>query len=198
MSTPANPPAPQQPPVILPPPPGPPVAPTPKKKSVAGRMISVVVAVAVAAGVYFVAQNLNKSEATSTKAGDCVSMSGTTSNPKFEKVGCDAANVTHIVGKSLGKSGESCGEPYGEYTETLDNKPVAKLCLVQNLVEGTCFKNGVSADVTVQKIECSQKDAVKVAKVIKGTADKNACPKETDDATVYPEPPTTHCLVVVG
>jgi hypothetical protein len=191
MSTPVNPPV--QPPADPTPQPA---TPAPARKSAARARITLAVLVALlAVGGYFAYKNWG-SEASRTNVGDCVSITGAKFDPKFEKLACDSPNATHVVAKSLGTSSQSCGDPYGEFTETLDGEPSAKLCLIPNYVEGTCFKSEVvSIDSSPDKIDCSAADAIKVVKVVRGIADKSVCPEDAD-AEVYPEPPTTQCLAL--
>jgi hypothetical protein len=168
----------------------------PPRKSKARAWITLIVLVGLlGVGGYFVYQNWG-TEAEQTKPGECVSITGAKFSPKFEKLGCDSPNVTHVVAKSLGTSGEKCADPYSEFTETLDEKPVAKLCLIENLAEGTCLKDElVQMDASSKRVDCGEKDAIKVVKVVKGQADKALCPAGSQ-AFVYPDLPTTQCFAL--
>jgi hypothetical protein len=188
MSTPVNP-AQQQ--VNVPP--QPPI-PTPGSKA-RGRIVLIVLVVLLGVGGYFVYKNWG-TEAQQTKPGECVSITGPKFSPKFEKLACDSPNATHTVAKSLGTSGEKCADPYSEFTETLDEKPVAKLCLIENLPEGVCLKDEmVQMDASSKRVDCSTPEAIKVVKVVKGQADKALCP-EGSQAFVYPDLPTTQCFAL--
>jgi hypothetical protein len=189
MSTPVNP---AQQPVNAPPPP---VIP-PRDSRTRARVTLALLVILLGVIGYFAYQNWG-TEAQQSKQGDCVSITGAKFSPKFEKVGCDAANVTHTVAKTLGTSGEKCPQPYDEFTETLDDKPAAKLCLIENLVEGTCLNNEmVQMDASSTRVDCGTKNAIKVVKVVKGQADKALCPAGAQ-ALVYPDLPTTQCLALV-
>jgi hypothetical protein len=189
-------PVPQQ-PVNLPPPPAPPPPGPGKKSSTRARITLLVLVLLLAVGGYFAWQNWGTAAAR-TNPGDCVSVTGASFDPKFEKLSCDSPDVTHVVAKSLGTSGESCGDAYDEFTQTLDGKPVAKLCLIPNLVEGTCLKNSiVQIESAPEKVDCGSADAIKVVKVVKGKGDKALCP-EGAEATVYQEPPLTQCLALAS
>lgn len=139
--------------------------------------------------------------ATGSKPGDCIKITGTTTDPKLEKLACDNPAATHIVGKSMGATSQKCGDSYDEYVETVEydnsgtQRTTAKLCLVPNLAEGICIRGDAAADTAAsdEKVDCRTPSAIKVAKAVKGKADKTLCPPKTD-ASVYPEPPTTLCF----
>ena len=122
-------------------------------------------------------------------------------DPKLEKLACDNPAATHIVGKSMGATSQKCGDSYDEYVETVEydnsgtQRTTAKLCLVPNLAEGICIRGDAAADTAAsdEKVDCKTPSAIKVAKAVKGKADKTLCPPKTD-ASVYPEPPTTLCF----
>jgi hypothetical protein len=88
MSTPVNP-AQQQ----LNVPPRPPI---PARRSRTRAWVTLIMLVAVL-GVpgYFAYQNWG-TEAEQSKPGDCVSVTGAKFSPRFEKLGCDSPNVTHL------------------------------------------------------------------------------------------------------
>jgi hypothetical protein len=151
--------------------------------------VTAVVAFLLAGGVFLWVYLSSGSDAAGVRTGDCANISGT----ELRKVDCDSAEMTHIVGKTLAKSEETCTEPYQDYAEG-----GVKLCLIPNMPEGFCFDGTVeSFDVTPAKLPCDDKRAAKVVKVMKGSVDDSACPKDST-ASVYPEPPMTQCILPIG
>jgi hypothetical protein len=162
-----------------------------RKKGFPRWIISVIALIVVGGGVY--AYNYFTSDAAQAKAGDCAHLSGSESSPNFESVPCDAANATHIVGKSLSSNSDSCNGPYDEFTQTARRGPDAKLCLMPNFAEGNCYQlDGPSMDYP--KVDCATDGSVKVSKLVKGKSDEAAC-GTAGKAFAFPEPPTTYCLV---
>ncbi|GGS27499.1 MULTISPECIES: LppU/SCO3897 family protein [Actinokineospora] len=161
-------------------------APT-KKPSVAKRILGFVVALVVAGGVAY-AVNYFSSDAAQTKAGDCASVTGTTSAPEFSTVECTAPEANYTVGKVLSSTSESCGEGYDEYTETARRGPDSKLCLAPRLVAGECHQFSGSTTMGYPKVPCSTQGALKVTEV---TAEAD-CAEGTPLA--YPEPKVVYCL----
>jgi hypothetical protein len=168
--------------------------PAPQKKSggtVRKILVSIVGLVVVAGAVY--AFNYFTSDVAQAKAGDCGKVTGTESKPDYTTVGCDSADANVTVGKAMTNTAESCGEgDYLEFTMSASRGPDAKLCLIPKLEEGQCYPLDTGDSVEFPKQACSA-DNVKVAKIVKGTADQAAC-GETGAGLVFSEPATTFCL----
>lgn len=194
------PPPPQQPPF---PPQGPmqqapmgqgpmPLGPAPKKKpNVVVRILTAVVGIAVAALVVY-GINYFTSDAAQTKAGDCASLTGTTTKPEFKTVACGAAEANYTVAKVLGGTKESCGgQYYDEYTETARRGPDSKLCLIPIMAEGNCYQLEGSS-MGYPKVDCSKSGAYKLTKKAEGVEDEATC---TEGAPLtFPEPKLTLCF----
>jgi hypothetical protein len=158
----------------------------PKKSSLAKRIGGVVVGLIVAAGVAY-AFNYFGSDAAQTKAGDCASITGSSSKPEFTTVGCEAPEANYIIGKVLESNTESCGDNYDEYTETSSRGPDSKLCLVPKLVSGECHDVSGSG-MGYPVVDCSATGALKVTTV----NDEAECTE--GEALAYTEPKTIYCL----
>ncbi|ONI86421.1 hypothetical protein ALI144C_10875 [Actinosynnema sp. ALI-1.44] len=182
------------------PPPGQPGAPLPppepKKKGFPKWAISLIVLIVIGGGIY--AFSYFSNDAAQAKAGECAKVSGTKSKPDYKTVGCDSAEVTHVVGKALGKTSDSCGatEKYDEFTLT-GRGPDTKLCLMPKWGEGDCRKAD-EATVDYPKVDCASakgdSNVVKIVKVISGpSAEESQCPKETGPV-LFPEPKTVYCV----
>lgn len=189
---------PGQPGAMLPPPPNAQFAPQPRKKGFPKWLISVIVLLVIGGGFY--AFNYFTNDAAQAKAGDCAKVSGTKSKPNYDSIGCDSADATHVVGKALSKTSESCGtnSNYDEFTLT-GRGPDTKLCLMPKWNEGECrtYKEG-TADYP--KVDCGAAkgtDVIKVVKVVKGSTDVSQCPQENSAPAAFPEPPTVYCLAPV-
>jgi hypothetical protein len=155
-----------------------------------GRIASAIVAIAVVAGGYY-AFNYFTSDAAQTKAGDCASLTGTTSEPDFKTVDCGSAEANYTVGRAL-STGESCGENYDEYTEIARRGPKTKLCLVPTLVEGSCYDMGGSG-MGYPAVDCGASGAFKVTKIAQGSDDVSVCGEDAAPIA-FPEPKTVFCL----
>ncbi|WP_158848407.1 LppU/SCO3897 family protein [Saccharothrix deserti] len=168
-----------------------PPEPPKKKKGVIARILTAIIGLVVA-GVVIYGVNYFTSDAAQSKAGDCASLTGTTTKPEFKTVDCGSAEANYTIGKVLGGPGEACGgDGYDEYTETARRGPDSKLCLVPNLVEGSCYVlEGNQMGYPV--VDCGTSSAFKLVKQVKGTADEALC---TESAPLtYPEPKMTLCF----
>jgi hypothetical protein len=183
------------PPGQLPPPPGqgqwPQGGPAPKpKKGFPRWLISLIVLVVIGGGVY--AFNYFTNDAAQAKAGDCAHLSGTESKPDYKAVGCDSAEATHTVGKTMSSTTAPCGGDYDEFTLTQSRGPDTKLCLFPNMVEGNCYDLD-SPDMSYPKVDCGSPKAVKVTKIVKDKNDESLCGKEEQPWSI-PTPPRTMCI----
>lgn len=166
------------------------IPPAPKKKGILARILTAVIGLVVA-GVVVYGINYFTSDAAQSKAGDCASLTGTNSNPDFKTVDCGAAEANYTIGKVL-KLNESCGENYDEYTETARRGPDTKVCLVPNLVEGSCYDVEDTTQMGYPAVDCGKPGVYKLTKLVKGSADESAC---TDAVPLlFPEPKTTFCF----
>ncbi|ALG11318.1 hypothetical protein AOZ06_34550 [Kibdelosporangium phytohabitans] len=155
-----------------------------------------IVAVVVVLGGWGVYRYLSN-DVVQAKAGDCAKVSGTKAKPSYDTVGCDSADATHVVGKTLPSNSDSCGADakYDEFT--LSGGKGVKLCLMPKWAEGDCRKYD-EANASYPKVDCAaskgSNEAVKVLKVISGpTAEESQCPKESGPV-LFPEPKTVYCL----
>ncbi|GGU46298.1 LppU/SCO3897 family protein [Lentzea flava] len=125
--------------------------------------------------------------ATAARVGDCARISGTHDNPKYQALDCASEQATVKIAKILPWNEDKCpsgGMDYSTYTGD------STFCLMPNFVEGACY--GQDPDSGITKVDCSTKDAVKVAKVLTGKTDRAACGSAR--AAVFPEPAVTFCL----
>jgi hypothetical protein len=166
------------------------IPPEPKKRGIVSRILTAVIGLVVA-GVVVYGINYFTSDAAQSKAGDCASLTGTTTSPDFKTVDCGSAEANYTIGKVLGSLSESCGENYDEYTESARRGPDSKLCLVPNLVEGSCYEDS-GTQMGYPAVDCSKSGALKLVKLVKGSVDESAC----GDAVplTYAEPKTTFCF----
>ncbi|GAB2988281.1 LppU/SCO3897 family protein [Saccharothrix stipae] len=166
------------------------IPPAPKKKrGVVATVVSVVVGLALFGAVGY-GINYLTSDAAKSEAGQCASLTGTTSKPDFKTVDCGSTEANYTIGKVLGSTSESCGGYYDEYTET-GRGPDSKICLVPNMVEGSCYElEGNQMGYPV--VDCAKSGAFKLVKQVKGSEDESAC---TDGAPLtFPEPKMTLCF----
>ncbi|MFC0106921.1 LppU/SCO3897 family protein [Kibdelosporangium aridum] len=178
------PPAPQQ--------PGQQPQPEPKRKKGLPRwLISIIALIVIGGGVY--AYNYFTNDAVQAKAGDCAKITGAKDKPEYASVACDSGTATHVVGKALSNTSDTCADPYISYTMTASRGPDAKLCLVPKMEEGACYKEDKNAATDFVKTDCGAADdeTLKVTKIVNGAGDA-ACGEAAP--ITFPEPPTTLCF----
>ncbi|XVV04343.1 LppU/SCO3897 family protein [Actinosynnema sp. CA-248983] len=181
--TPNYPPPPQQEPMQQ--------GPAKKKPNIGVRILSAVAGIAVVLAVGYGVKYFT-SDAAQTKAGDCASLTGTTTKPEFKTVACGAAEANYTVAKALSGPGESCGgQYYDEYTETVSRGPKSKLCLIPIMAEGNCYQLEGSA-MGYPKVDCSASGAYKLTKKAEGVEDEAACAEGAP--LTFPEPKLTLCF----
>jgi hypothetical protein len=132
-------------------------------------------------------------DAHNTNVGDCASVTGTTSKPKYDKVDCGAGTANYQVGVVL-KPTDTCPKGYDEYYEegTLNN---VKLCLAAVLTDGKCydFDTTGATEMGYKDIPCTDPKATQV-KTMKGATDSKGCP-DPDRALVYAPLKIVYCAV---
>lgn len=166
------------------------VPPAPKKKGVVARILTAIIGLVVA-GVVVYGINYFTSDAAQSKAGDCASLTGTSTKPDFKTVDCGTAEANYTIGKVLGLN-ESCGGYYDEYTETARRGPDTKVCLVPNMTEGSCYDVENSTSMGYPAVDCGKAGVFKLVKLVKGSADESACADSVP--LTYEEPKTTFCF----
>ncbi|MFI6101812.1 hypothetical protein ACIA8G_40215 [Lentzea sp. NPDC051213] len=198
----------QMPPGQMPPGQPMPYGPPPKKKGGAGKIIGSLIGIIVLVGGVLLVKaviggGLSALTEPSAKAGDCANLTGTTFSPKYKAVDCGSPEANYIVGKAMNSTSDACpSDKYSTYTETGRRSSGLKLCLVEKLEEGKCYKDEmVAINMDTKAVECTAgqstlEPVVKVDKVVKAaTAD---CGEAT--AVSYPEPAPgiTYCLSPVA
>ncbi|MCE7002593.1 hypothetical protein LWC34_07075 [Kibdelosporangium philippinense] len=168
-----------------------------RKKGLPKWLVSLIALIVVGGGVYAFQYFTN--DAAQAKAGDCATVSGSKTSPKYEAVACDSAAVTHVVGKALTNTSENCavGEArYDEFTMT-GRGPDTKLCLMPKWGEGECRTILDDTNLEYPKVDCAgakgNENAVKIVKVMTGSVDPATCPEGSGGLT-FPEPPTVYCF----
>lgn len=155
------------------------------------KPVLAIVAVAVAA--VGVLAFVNFTGGPKAKAGECVAV---TSGTEVVSTGCTAGNARFRVGRVLTDSGANCPASDDEYVQVVPSSG-GKLCLLPNLVEGSCYQPADNDD-SWGPSACTGEETIKVAKVIAAVGDGAECPDGDDVVSiVYPEPPTTYCLAPV-
>ncbi len=137
-------------------------------------------------GVY--ALGFFDSEQPPVPVGQCASVSRAADAPRFTPLDCGSDQANVKVAKVVAQTGEGCpagGSSYSTFTSSVT------LCLIPNLVEGSCY--GQDRVAGLLKVPCGTAQSVKVAKVLGGGA---ACGEQR--AVSYPEPAVTFCLAEGG
>ncbi|KJK42015.1 hypothetical protein UK23_39220 [Lentzea aerocolonigenes] len=130
------------------------------------------------------------------EVGDCVKLTGTSIDLKYDKVSCEGGLHNYTVGKVLGGQSEKCGEDPAAYTKYKGHsgyKSVA-LCMIPVFVDGQCYDFSLSGlYAEIKTVECGAFQSAK-AKVLANTVDKAACGESPALAVAYPEIRTTYCF----
>ena len=149
-------------------------------------VIGLGVAALVLLGAY--AAGLFDSERPQVAAGQCAGITGAADAPRFTALDCGSDQANVKVAKVVAQTGEGCpagGSAYSTFTSSVT------LCLIPNLVEGSCY--GPDKAAGLLKVPCGTAQSVKVAKVLGGGA---ACGEQRSVA--FPEPAVTFCLAEGG
>jgi hypothetical protein len=178
--------------------PTPPPAPAGKPKKSTFTIIKIVVGILVIAGgaiAYFVTRG---SDPAASNVGDCIKVNvASTTNADIERIDCKSADAAYKVAHTSSNVSEDCPggdeSSYVSYTETRSRGSDTLLCLMLNVQEGDCIKQGTSAD---EIVDCTSPEATyKVIKVVTGSADPAGCPADTTvDGYIYTKPPTVQCF----
>lgn len=149
-------------------------------------------------------------DASRAQAGDCIDFivekapgaGELIGEAAAQKIDCEDADAAYEVGVRLDDPRGACpGEAYAFYFQEGGPFGKFKLCLIPNVAEGDCF---VESQTRTDRFACTEgkrTDAVKVLRVVKGTADENRCADIDRDevyALTYPAPPRTICFEPFG
>lgn len=174
-----------------PPAPETPGAPAKPSKTIAIRLLSALVAVAVAIGVYLFFHR--SSAAANASVGECLKVQGSTTvgSPKTDPIACTDPAALFVV-TDTGDENLSCekGETtYQEYSDK-DSKDVKRqLCLRPNFTVGGCFVEEATEKDLPQVGDCTslQSDAkFKVVKIDTASSDASKC-DDPDLTYSYPK-----------
>lgn len=149
-------------------------------------------------------------DASRARAGDCVDFiveeapgaGELIGEAAAQKIDCEDEDAAYEVGVRLDDPRGACpGEAYTSYFQEGGPFGKFKLCLIPNVVEGECFVESQTKSDRFACTEGKRTDAVKVLRVVKGTADENRCADIDRDevyALTYPAPPRTICFEPFG
>jgi hypothetical protein len=182
----------------------------PPKKSGAGKIIGSILAfVLVAGGVFLVKAliggGISAISGPDAKPGDCASVTGTTVRPEYKKVDCGATEANYFIAKAMKSTTEACpSEDYAEYSESGRRGSGMKLCLVEKLQEGKCYKEElVKINMEGMKVvECpAAPNEFAITKILKIEKMVKAATAECGEATAVsyaePSPGITYCVTAV-
>lgn len=151
-------------------------------------------------------------DASRAQAGDCIDFTverapaagELVGEAAAEKIDCEDESAAYEVGVRLDDPRGACpGEGYAFYFQEGGPFGKFKLCLIPNVAEGDCF---VESQTKTDRFACTEgkrTDAIKVLRVLKGTADEERCAdmgggEEEVYALTYPTPPRTICFAPFG
>jgi hypothetical protein len=152
-------------------------------------LVAAVVVVAVGVIGYLVF--FQKSDPTSAKVDDCVSISGPASLATASRLSCDDDKALYVV-TAAGKT-VTCDAHEVSYSGS--NRDRTKLCLFYNVRVGECLKVTQNGDGDA-KASCAT-GMLKVLSVRTDTADKTQCPAQADEARADPTRNRLICFATV-
>ncbi|WP_405179822.1 hypothetical protein OG225_39925 [Nocardia sp. NBC_01377] len=128
------------------------------------------------------------------RVGSCGKLSGSTVEAEFAVAECADADANYVVAQRLdGVDAECASVDYASYYQTSGAEYT--LCLRLNVGEGDCVDSALTGAST--RVACTAAADFKVARIVRGTADRSACGSAAtdEDTIVYPQPePMTLCL----
>jgi hypothetical protein len=121
------------------------------------------------------------------RALDCASVTGADDTARLTPLPCDDGAATFRV-VSRGGSVE-LGCPDGAYRELRTGGELT--CLMPNFQEGRCYAPD-DANRAFTVVACEDPSAIRITKVVQGTADTADCPG--GNGLGYPDPPVAICI----
>lgn len=165
-------------------------------------VMGVILAIALAAGRFVLrehraeerSRHSAEKELDSFAVGDCVTMSQGKSGTDLTKTGCEV-DPSYTVGLHIDASAECSDGKYTQYSITIKDAAVGKLCLAKNLVVGHCYQQGGPGGST-QLVDCAKagENAYRVVQRFE-LDDEKRCPEDTTPSR-YSAPPRTYCLAL--
>lgn len=145
-------------------------------------VISLIVLVVLAVGGWGFHQ-LTKSDAEKVQVGQCVKLSGTSHDPKFNITSCDSMDANYKVVDN--KDGSTCPDD-ADASAWQTGKYSYHLCLQMNVKQGDCLHDGLNYHT---KVGCGSSDAdYKVTGVLTGATDDTGCSDDTKKFAKYTKP----------
>jgi hypothetical protein len=129
-------------------------------------------------------------EISSYLVGDCVSLGATAEN--VHRTDC-TTDPSFTVGAAFTTDTPCTNDNYIGYAWTLDHRTIGRLCLVENLTAGHCYRPNPAGN-DIEQIDCTTADD-KAYEVVQrlDTDDPAQCAPNTN-AEHYPAPARTYCL----
>lgn len=147
------------------------------------RVIVLAVSAVVIAGISWGCHQFTKSDAEKVQVGQCVKLSGTSHDPKFNITSCDSMDANYKVVDN--KDGSTCPDD-ADASAWQTGKYSYHLCLQMNVKQGDCLHDGLDYHT---KVGCGSSDAdYKVTGVLAGASDDSGCSDDTKKFAKYTKP----------
>ncbi|MGJ6126406.1 hypothetical protein QN239_27910 [Mycolicibacterium sp. Y3] len=134
-------------------------------------------------------------EPTSLVVGECVVVGAgaDTAGSSIEHSDC-AVDPSYTVAAVYEGDQECAGPNYADHAWIVGGKPARRVCLVQNLAAGHCYRVS-QATAVINHVDCAAGSGGQQFRVVDRTDSLNAgpCPDGVV-AYTYPVPPRTYCL----
>ncbi|PWN04841.1 hypothetical protein DJ010_04350 [Nocardioides silvaticus] len=118
------------------------------------------IGVAIAIGLGWWGFSTFKEKADAPDVGECVTVSGTTTDADVEEAECGGDDVLYKV---TADDGDCDLESEVNYTVEVNGSDAVDLCLFWEVEPGDCIKEGTTSD---EKVDCATNKGTTVAKVV--------------------------------
>jgi len=147
------------------------------------RIVISLIAVVVLAVGGWVFHQFTKSDAEKVQVGQCVKLSGTSTDPKFAITSCDSMDANYKVVDN--QDGSTCADAADE-SAWQTGKYSYHLCMQMNVKQGDCLHDGTDYHT---KVDCGSSDAdYKVTNILNGATNDSGCGDSTTKFAKYTKP----------
>ncbi|MGV0816064.1 hypothetical protein ABQF34_29285 [Mycolicibacterium boenickei] len=128
--------------------------------------------------------------------GECVQLSGTMNDAKIDNAPCGSEMSNYKVVAKANTNEECASDVDQAYYVTFLGSEQGALCLDVDWVEGDCMVMRSSSSDEPRRVPCTigESGAIRVIKMVSGTADPAACPADTTNYYSYEERKFVACV----
>lgn len=170
-----------------------------KNRSLAIRIISVVLVIILIAVAKVIFDRVSTSHDATKDVGKCVTLSGTQNDVKTERVDCGTEGSYYVAKAGadetcadVSDTDKNYGGTYDEITVQGSRGSTAKMCLVPEFTEGNCYSED-RVDLAYQEVDCNDVAAyIHIDRIIEEY--DATCPDTSIGGLTYDVPARTYCV----